>query len=328
MKRREFMALFGSAAVASPLAVRAQPRSIPSIGYLHTLSAEAARSATDGFLEGLADGGFTEQKNVAVQYRYANGQLGKLPTLAAELAKGGVNAIAAMGGSAAALAATAAAPSTPIVFTMGDVDPVEIGLVSNLARPGGNLTGVSILGGALGAKRLELLRDLVPRVRNIAILVNPENKTTADELRQMENAISARGQNAIVVRSAPRESLDAAFAILIQAKADALVVTADPIFTERRKQIVAFTAEHKLPAIYQWNLFVLDGGLISYGANLPDMYRQAGVYTARILRGEKASDLPVMQPTKFDLFINLKTARTLGIVVPQSLLVAADEVIE
>ena len=301
---------------------------MPVVGYMHILSETAARPATDGFLKGLAESGFAEGKNVQILYRYADGQTGKLPALAADLAQRKVNVIAAMGGSSAAIAAKAATAIIPIVFTMGDADPVEVGVVSNLARPGANLTGISMLGGALGAKRLDLLRELVPTASKIAILVNPENKTTVAELQQMTSAISTRNQKAFIINSAPGENLENAFSAVIEASVDALLVTADPIFTGRRKQIIAFTAEHKLPAIYQWNLFVLDGGLISYGADLADIYRQSGAYTARVLKGEKPGDLPVMQPTKFDLFVNLKTAKALGITVPQTLLVAADDVIE
>jgi putative ABC transport system substrate-binding protein len=301
---------------------------MPVVGYLHTLSETAAKTATDGFLKGLAESGFVEGKNVQIQYRYADGQTGKLPALAADLVQRKVNVVAAMGGSSAAIAAKAATATIPIVFAMGDADPVEVGVVSNLPRPGGNLTGISILGGALGAKRLDLLRELVPTANKIAILVNPQNKTTIAELQQMTSAISTQNQKSFIINSAPGENLENAFSALIEADVDALLVTADPIFTERRKQIIAFAAEHKIPAIYQWNLFVLDGGLISYGADLADIYRQSGAYTARVLKGEKPGDLPVMQPTKFDLFVNLKTAKALGITVPQTLLVGADEVIE
>lgn len=328
MRRRDFITLLGSATAAWPLVGRAQQVPMLVIGYLHILAENTATVATKGFLKGLADSGFVEGKNVLIQYRYANGQVSNLPTLASDLVQRQVNVIAAMGGSKAAIAAKAATTTIPIVFTMGDADPVQVGVVSNLARPGGNLTGISILGGALGAKRLDLLRELVPAARNIAILVNPENKSTVAELQQMTNAISAQSQKAIIVNSSSGENLENAFSAIIQAEADALIVTADPIFTDRRTQIIAFAADHKLPAIYQWNLFVLDGGLISYGADLFDIYRQTGAYTARVLKGEKPGDLPVMQPTKFDLFINLKTAKILGITVPQSLLVAADEVIE
>jgi ABC-type uncharacterized transport system substrate-binding protein len=263
-----------------------------------------------------------------IQYRYAGGQISMLPAFAGDLVQRQVDVIAAMGGSSSAMAAKAATATIPIVFTMGDADPVDVGVVSNLARPGANLTGISMLGGALGAKRLDLLRDLVPTASKIAILVNPENKTTVAELQQMTTAISARSQKAIIVNSPPGENLGTAFAALLKAGADALIVTADPIYTDRRTEIIAFAADHKLPAIYQWNLFVLDGGLISYGADVGDIHRRAGAYTARILKGEKPGDLPVMQPTKFDLFVNLKTAKSLSITVPQSILVAADEVIE
>ena len=328
MRRWEFIALIGGAAAAWPLAASAQQGAIPVVGYMHILSEPAARTSTNGFLKGLTESGFVDGKNVLMQYRYADGQVSKLPALAADLVQRHVAVIAAMGGSSAAIAAKAATATIPIVFTMGDADPVQVGVVSNLARPEANLTGISILGGALGAKRLDLLRELVPTASNIAILVNPQNKATIAELQQMTTAISTRSQKAIIINSAPGETLENAFSALIKAGADALIVTADPIYTERRKEIIAFAANHKIPAIYQWNLFVLDGGLISYGADLADVYRQAGAYTARVLKGDKPGDLPVMQPTKFDLFVNLKTAKTLGITVPQSLLVAADQVIE
>jgi len=328
MRRREFITLIGGAAASWPLGARAQHGSIPVVGYMHILSETAARPATDGFLKGLAESGFVEGKNVQIQYRYADGQTSKLPAFAADLVQRKVNVIAAMGGSSAAIAAKAATATIPIVFAMGDADPVQAGVVSNLARPGANLTGVSILGGELGAKRLDLLRDLVPTASTIAILVNPQNKATVAELQQMTTAISVRSQKAVIINSAPGENIQDAFSALVQADADALIVTADPIFTERRKDILAFAADHRLPAIYQWNLFVLDGGLISYGADLADIYRQAGAYTARVLKGEKPGDLPVMQPTKFDLFVNLKTAKTLGIDVPPTLLALADKVIE
>jgi putative ABC transport system substrate-binding protein len=327
MRRREFLSAFGGAA-AWPITVRAQQGTASVIGYLHVLSEPLARVATKGFVKGLADGGFVEGKNVLIQYRFADGQTSKLPSLAAELVQLRVNLVAAMGGSATAIAAKAATATIPVIFTMGDADPVEVGVVSNLARPEANLTGVSILGGALGGKRLDLLRDLVPAASTIAILVNPQNRATNADLKQIISAISARNQKAIIINSAPGENIADAFSALLKANADALVVAADPIFTERRKEIVAFAADHKLPAIYQWNLFVLDGGLISYGADLEDIYRQSGAYAARVLKGDKPGNLPVMQPTKFDLFINLKTAKALGIKVPQSLLVAADEVIE
>jgi putative ABC transport system substrate-binding protein len=226
---------------------------MPVVGYMHILSETAARPATDGFLKGLAESGFVEGKNVQIQYRYADGQTSKLP---ADLAQRKVNVVAAMGGSSAAIAAKAATATIPIVFTMGDADPVQLGVVSNLARPGANLTGISMLGGALGAKRLDLLRELAPSASKIAILVNPDNKSTIAELQQITSAILTRNQKAFVINSAAGENLEDAFSAVIEADADALLVTADPIFTGRRKQIIAFAAEHKLPAIYQWNLFV------------------------------------------------------------------------
>ncbi|MGC2122475.1 MAG: ABC transporter substrate-binding protein [Xanthobacteraceae bacterium] len=328
MRRREFITLIGGTAASWPLGARAQQGSMPVVGFMQILSEAVAKPTTNGFLKGLAKSGFVEDKNVLIQYRYADGQISKLPALASDLVQRKVNVIAALGGSNAAIAAKAATATIPIVFAMGDADPVQAGVVSSLARPGANLTGISILGGELGAKRLDLLRDLVPAASTISILVNPQNKATFAELQQMTTAISARNQKAVIINSAPGDNIQDAFSALVRADADALIVTADPIFTERRKDILAFAAARKLPAIYQWNLFVLDGGLISYGADLADIYRQAGAYTARVLKGEKPGDLPVMQPTKFDLFVNLKTAKTLGIDVPPTLLALADKVIE
>jgi putative tryptophan/tyrosine transport system substrate-binding protein len=233
-----------------------------------------------------------------------------------------------MAGGRSALPAKGATSTIPIVFTMGDADPVELGVVASLARPGGNVTGISLLGGMLSAKRLELLREVVPAATVIGVLINPENRSVAAEQRELETAIATGGQQAFVVPSGPSDDLETAMATLSQRRVDGIVVTADPIFTNRRTQIVALAARYRIPAIYQWNVFVTAGGLISYGTDLEDVFRQAGQYTGRVLRGEKPADLPVQQPTKFQLAVNLKTAQALGLTVPPSLLARADEVIE
>jgi ABC-type uncharacterized transport system substrate-binding protein len=236
--------------------------------------------------------------------------------------------IAAAGGIAAAQAVKVGAATTPIVFMMGDVDPVEAGLVASLSRPMGNMTGISLLGGALGTKRLEILRELAPKAASIAVLVNPNNQNAASDAREVEAAVRATGQRAVVLPASAVDHFDAAFATLVRERADALIVTADGIFTNGRERLIGLAMGHRIPTIYQWREFVAAGGLISYGASLADASRQVGTYVGRILKGAKPSDLPVMQPTKFDLVINLNTARALGLTVPPSLLARADEVIE
>jgi putative ABC transport system substrate-binding protein len=233
-----------------------------------------------------------------------------------------------MGGSYSALAAKGATTTIPVVFTMGDADPVNAGVVASLARPGGNITGISLLGGVLGAKRLEILRELVPSAATIGVLINPENRNVAAEREELRAAIIKGGQKAIVVTSGPSEDIDVAMVKLSQEHVDALLVTADPTFTNRRVRIAAFAARYRIPAIYQWSLFVAAGGLMSYGTELEDIYKQAGRYTGRILKGEKPADLPVQQPTTFRLTINLTTAKTLGLAIPPTLLARADDVIE
>jgi putative ABC transport system substrate-binding protein len=276
----------------------------------------------------LSEAGFIEGHNVAFEYRYADGQIARLSELARELANRRVTVIAAMGGSYSALAAKGATTTIPVVFTMGDADPVNAGVVASLARPGGNITGISLLGGVLGAKRLEILRELVPSAATIGVLINPENRNVAAEREELRAAIIKGGQKAIVVTSGPSEDIDVAMVKLSQEHVDALLVTADPTFTNRRVRIAALAARYRIPAIYQWSLFVAAGGLMSYGTELEDIYKQAGRYTGRILKGEKPADLPVQQPTTFRLTINLTTAKTLGLAIPPTLLARADDVIE
>ena len=327
MRRRSFLGGVGAYAVVGTRGAWGQPR-LPVVGYLSTVSATTGEPVAAAFRRGLADIGFSEGRNVAFEYRYAEGQLGRLPELAEELVRRRVNVIAAMGGSRSALAAKGATTTIPTVFTMGDADPVQVGVVTSLARPGGNITGISLLGGALGAKRLEILRELVPTAVKIGVLINPENKNVGAEREELETSIVRGKQKALVVPFAPSGDIEAAMAMFSQDRVDALIVTADPIFTNRRVQIAALAARYRIPAIYQWSAFVAAGGLVSYGTELEDVYRKAGQYTGRVLQGELPANLPVQQPTTFQLAINLTAARTLGLVVPPTLLARADQVIE
>jgi ABC-type uncharacterized transport system substrate-binding protein len=324
MRRREFFSLLGGIAAAIPSGVRAQQ--VPTIGYLATIQLSQHESLMAAFRRGMEQAGFVDGRNVRIEYRSADGRTERLPMLAAELAAHKVNLLAGMGGITAALAAKAATSNIPVIFAAGDADPVQAGLVQSLSRPGGNVTGFSFLGGTLGAKRLEILRELVPRAEVIGVLVNPLNQTTEIDRRELEAAIVGGRQRLVAISVGPNDDLASTFAA--SEKIDALVVTADPTFTNRRTELAVLNARLGIPAIYQWNLFVQAGGLISYGAELADGYRQAGVYAARVLKGERPADLPVLQPTKFVLSINLKTATALGLTVPPTLLARADEVIE
>ena len=325
MKRREFVAGILASAVW-PGSIHGQ--AMPVIGYLSTQSASAQARVVTAFKLGLGDAGFIEGQNVAFEYRHSDAQLSALPSLAEELVRARVNVIAAMGGSRSAMAAKAVTSTVPIVFTMGDADPVKVGVVDSLARPGGNLTGISLLGGLLGPKRLELLRQIVPEARTIGVLINPENTSVAEERQELESAIFAAGCKAFVVLAGPAADLEEALRPFNHGRVDALVITADPIFTNRREQIVRLVEQYRIPTIYQWANFVAAGGLVSYGTDLDEVYKQAGRYTGRILKGEKPADLPVQAPAKFQLAINLKAAKVLGLTIPSSLLASADEVIE
>jgi putative ABC transport system substrate-binding protein len=325
MKRRTFIAALGGATVW-PLVARAQ--SVPVIGYLSTLSAANGEVVAAAFRKGLSESGFPTGRNVLIEYRYAEGHLERLPALAKDLVGLRVNLIAAMNGSSSALAAKAATDSVPIVFTMGDADPVDLGLVASLARPGGNATGISLLGGVLNTKRIELLREIVPDAVTIGVLVNPNTRSFAAEQKELEAAIATTGQQSFVVPSGPSDDLENAISMMAARRVDGLVVTADPIFTNRRAQIVSLVARYRIPTVYQWNVFVTAGGLISYGTDLMAIFEQAGRYAGKVLSGESPANLPVQQPTKFQLAINLKTANTLGITIPTTLLARADEVIE
>ena len=326
MNRREFIAVFGTAA-AWPLAARAQQPAMPVIGWLSPTSPDNYTDRLRAFRQGLKDTGYVEGENVTVEYRWAENQLDRLPALAAELVRRRVGAIAAPGGVAPAFAAKAATATIPIVFMVGD-DPVKLGLVANLARPGGNLTGINFFAGELAAKRLEILRELVPAATRVAVLVNPINPNAEAALREVAAAGSAIGMEIVAYNASSSLEIDAAFASFVRERLDALFVDSGPFFTARRIQLVQLAARHAVPATYAGRQFVDHGGLMSYGASLADAYRQIGVYTGHILKGAKPADLPVVQSTKFELVINASTARMLGLTVPPTLLAGADEVIE
>jgi putative tryptophan/tyrosine transport system substrate-binding protein len=327
IRRRQFIAFLGGAAAAWPLAARAQQPAMPVIGVLNLGSAMAQAANTAAILQGLKEIGYVEDRNLAIEYRHADFHSERLPALAADLVQHRVGVIAAYGGSAAAIAAKAATAAIPIVFANGG-DPVGLGLVASLNRPGGNVTGVSFLVAALGSKRLELLRELLPTATTIGFLVDPTGPTTEPETKDMLAAAGALGRKLLVVRASTESEVDVAFATLVRQRADALIVAAQAFFASRYDQLVALSARHAMPAIYDTRGYVAAGGLMSYGTNVADAHRQVGVYAGRILKGEKPADLPVQQSTRFELVINLKTAKTLGVTFPPGVLARADEVIE
>lgn len=325
MKRREFITLLGGTAAAWPVTARAQQKPVPVIGYFHFATPEYAPTAST-FLGGLKEGGFSDGQNVAIEYRWAEGHYDRLPAMAADLVDRKVDLIAAFG-PPLARAAKNATSTIPIVFEVGN-DAVAAGLVDSLARPGGNATGLSILFTQLTPKRLELLCELVPQARTIALLVNPNSPTAEPSIQEAQGAARAKGVQLSILNASNESEIDTAFAALVSSKADGLIVAADPFFDTRRAQLVAPAAHYKIPTIYFAREAVAAGGLISYGSSLSGVYRQMGIYAARILKGEKPADLPVEQPTKFEMAINLKTAKALGIEVPSSTVARADEVIE
>jgi len=326
LRRREVITLLGGAAAAWPVAAVAQP-AMPVIGFLNPTSPETYAERLRAFRQGLKETGHVEGGNVAVEYRWAEGQYDRLPTLVTELVQRQVAVIATSTDSAPALAAKAATKTIPIVFVV-PVDPVRLGLVASLARPGGNLTGVNFLSGELAAKRLELLRTLLPAATRVAVLVNPDNPNADVTLRDAATAAGAMGMQIQVLQARTNREISAAFATLMRERADALFVGGDTFFTTRRVQIATLAARHAIPAMYAARDYAEVGGLMTYGSQLADAFRQVGVYAGRILKGAKPADLPVVQSSKFELVINAETARTLGLTVPPSLLAIADEVIE
>jgi putative tryptophan/tyrosine transport system substrate-binding protein len=327
VKRREFITLLGGAAAAWPLAARAQQPAMPVIGFLDSRPSDAMSDRLRAFRQGLKDTGYVEDENVRIEYRWAENQVDRLPMLAAELVRQRVNVIATTVGTAT-FAAKAATTTIPIVFLVGD-DPVRLGLVASLARPSGNLTGINLFTAELTAKRLELLHELVPRTARVAVLVNPADVTiTESTLRDAEAAARGVGLQIKVLNANTSREIDAAFETMARERPDALFVATSPFFIGRRIQLVQLAAFHRLPATYSLREMAESGGLMSYGTNVRDAYRQVGVYAGRILKGAKPADLPVVQASKFELVINAQTARMLGLAVPPQLLARADEVIE
>jgi putative tryptophan/tyrosine transport system substrate-binding protein len=326
LKRREFIALLGGAATAWPFAARVQQPAMPVIGFLHGASPDPYARFLPAFHQGLKETGYTEGGNVAVEYRWAEERYDRLPALAADLVDRHVTVIVAAGSTPAALAAKAATTTIPIVFLVG-VDPVAIGLVASLARPGGNLTGVANLTAEIGPKRLEMLHAVVPTATIIALLVNPKSPALS-EPHSVQVAARTLGLRLHVLNASTEQEIDAAFATLIQLRAGGLVIGPDVLFTSRAEQLAALALRHRVPAIFQYPEFTAAGGLMSYGTDLREALRLGGLYTGRILKGEKPADLPVQQATKVELIINLKTANALGLTMPTALLVRANEVIE
>ena len=326
MRRRDFIGIFGSAATW-PLVARAQQPAIPTIGFLSTASAASIAPYVEGFRRGLAAAGFAEGRNVAIEYRWADNQPNRLPTLAAELVARRVAVIVTVAATAAALAAKAATSAIPIVFTIG-ADPVKFGLVDSMSRPSGNVTGVSFLSNDLVTKQLQLLQTLLPPASVIGVLANPNNPNAEFDTGKTQAAAASLRLQVHAVNVAAERDIDAAFDDLARVRAAALLIFPDTLFIDVRRRLAEIVAARKLPAIYSNRLYVEEGGLMSYGSSPIDAFREAGIYTGRILRGERPSDLPVVQPTKFELVINLKTAKALGLDLPPTLLALANEVIE
>ncbi len=314
--------------LGAPLASSAQQSAMPVIGFLNTQSPALFAHLVDGFHRGLSEAGYVEGRNVAIEYRWAESHNDRLPALAADLVRRQVAVIAATGGSVSALAAKPATATIPIVFVMGDLDPVHAGIVTSLNRPGGNITGVTPFTSVLGPKRLELLRDVVPNAGVIGMLVNPNFQDTKIQVQDVLEAARALGRQIYVLNASSVDDLERAFGTLVQRRIRALLVGNDGLFNAHRAQLVGLAARHAIPAIYSYRDYATAGGLMSYAPSLVDAYRQAGIYTGRILKGAKPAELPVLQPTTFEFVINARTAKALGITVPPSVLLRADEVLE
>ena len=327
MKRRAFITLLGGAA-AWPLAARAQQGAMPVVGFLHEGTSDARAHLAAAFRDGLSEAGFVDRRNVVIEYRWGQDQFDRIQALVAELVQRRVAVIATPGGSAtAALAAKAATSTIPIVFAVGS-DPVKLGLVDSLNRPGGNITGINYFTQDLGPKRLGLLRELMPAGVDVVFLVNPQSPIADSALKDLQAAADAVGQQLSVLHASSSQEIYAAFPATAQRRTPALMIVTDPLFYSRRVQLATLAARYAIPAIYTSREFTEVGGLMSYGTDLPNIFRQVGIYTGRILKGAKPSDLPVMQPTKFEFVINLATAKALGLEIPTTLLARADEVIE
>jgi len=327
LKRRDFISLLGGAGAAWPLVAHAQQPAMPVVGFLAISSRDTYGYLVDAFRQGLNESGYVEGRNVAIEYRWGDNQIDRLPALAADLVGRQVAVIAAVGGVASPRAAKAATSTIPIVFTMGS-DPVSLGLVASLNRPGGNATGMTLLSGPLLAKRVELARDLLPRTDLLAVLTNPTNPENDDDLKYLQEVARVVGQRLLVLEASTESQLPKAFVMLVQQGAKALVVGSDVFFNSRREWLVALAARDAVPMIHFHREAVRAGALMSYGASITDIYRQVGVYVSRIFKGERPADLPVVQPSRFELAINLKTAKILGLDIPPQLLARADEVIE
>lgn len=326
MRRREFITAIGVTA-ASTLMARAQQPRIPLVGFLSVGSANTSALLVAAFRQGLQETGYIEGQNIAIEFRWADGQYDQLPALASDLVGRQVAVIVTAGGEGSAFAAKAASSTIPIVFNVGR-NPVGLGLVASLSHPGGRITGINLFSAELAAKRLGLLHDLMPTTSVIAHLVNPKFPTTEDNIREVEKAAGPIGLQIVLLKASSESEIDAAFATILQNGARALLVGADPFFRGQREHIAALSVRYAIPAIYEFRDFVEAGGLISYGTSLTEAYRQEGVYAGRILKGEKPSELPVLQLTKFELVINLKAAKTLGLAIPSGVLAIADEVID
>ncbi len=324
MRRREFIAGLGAAA-AWPVMARAQQAAMPVVGFLSSASADGYATVVTAFRQGLKDNGYVEARNVAVEYRWGGGNNSRLPQLAADLASRHVNVIVANGPSVRP--AMTATKTIPIVFVTG-VDPLAARLVNSLSHPGGNATGLSLFSGELGAKRLELMREMVPSASVMAILVNPTSPRLEFDTIEIPKQASKLGAKVLIIKASTDSEIEAAFASAMQSKVGALLISSDPYFTTRVDLLASLSAKYRLPTSYSFREFAMAGGLVSYGTNLPDIYRRSASYVARILGGAKPADLPVQQPTKFELVVNLKTAKALGLTIPLSLLGRADEVIE